>query len=109
MVIRLLLAASILGLAGCAVPPVRAESLAERLVADEQRIAEGARLGQFTPHEYNELQSRHAAIEGTRREQIAAGGGRFAPGQYEQLIGREEALSRTIFQYRHNDATPTAH
>ena len=109
------------GVAGCvpppppppvyvAVPPAApAPDLAERLAADEQRINEGARLGQFTPREYNELQGRHAAIERDRRGQLAAGGGRFPPGVYEQLAGREEALSRTIFDYRHNGATPTAH
>jgi hypothetical protein len=115
---RLILASLMVILTGCvapppvyvAAPPPPAEpSLADRLAADEQRIRDGLRLGQFTGPEYNELQQRHDAIEGTRREQLALGGGRFAPGQYEQLAGREAALSRTIFDYRHNGATPTAH
>ena len=119
MVRHLLLILPVLGLAACAVPvaqpvyapppPPAPPNLAERLAVDQQRISEGLRLGQFTPPEYNELQGRHDAIEGTRREQLAEGGGRFAPGQYEQLAARESALSRSIFEYRHNGATPTAH
>ena len=103
-------------LGGCVAPPppvinvaAPAASLAERLTGDEERILEGARLGQFTTPEYNALQGRHAAIENTRRQQLAQGGGQFAPGQYEALVGREDVLSRTIFDYRHNGATPTAH
>ena len=107
-------------LAGCvAAPPppppvaVAAPSpgpnLGERLAADQQRINEGLQQGQFTGPELNEVQQRHDAIEGSRRQQLAQNGGRFAPGQYEQLLAREQALSRTIFEYRHNGATPTAH
>ena len=114
---RLILASLMVVISGCVAPPPPvyvaapppAPTLVDRLAADEQRIRDGLRLGQFTGPEYNELQGRHDAIEGTRREQLAQGGGRFAPGQYEQLVGREEALSRTIFDYRHNGATPTAH
>ncbi len=110
MVHRLLLTATILALAACAVPPpVAAETVGDRLAADEQRIQDGARLGQFTPGEYRELQGRHAAIERTRLDQLAEFGGRIPPGPYAQLEAREAALSRTIFDYRHNGATPTAH
>jgi hypothetical protein len=116
---RLILASLMMILSGCVAPPPpppvyvaappAAPTLADRLAADEQRIRDGLQLGQFTRPEYNELQGRHDAIEASRREQLALGGGRFAPGQYEQLLAREEALSRTIFDYRHNGATPTAH
>jgi hypothetical protein len=118
MISRIFVATLALGLASCVAPPPPPEpvavapaapSLAERLVSDEQRINDGWRAGQLTPPEYNELQGRHAAIERTRREQLAIGGGSFPPGQYEQLVNREAALSRTIYEYRHNGATPTAH
>lgn len=110
MSLRLLLPAIAFGisLAACAVP-ASAESLADHLVEDQQRINEGIRLGQFTPPERNELQARHDRIEGDRRRQLSIGGGRFPPGQYEQLVARQEALSKTIYDYRHNGRTPTAH
>ena len=105
---RMLVIASALAFAAF-VTPAQAQTVGERLAADEQRIAEGWRLGQFTPPEYNELQGRHANIERTRREQLAAGGGQIPPGQLQQLLAREDALSKTIYDYRHNGATPTAH
>ena len=108
MVRLLLLTGVVLSLAACAVP-AEAQNVGERLAVDEQRISEGWRLGQFTPPEYNELQGRHAAIERTRRDQLAEFGGRIPPGPYNELLNREDALSRTIYAYRHNGATPTAH
>jgi hypothetical protein len=116
---RFILASLMMVLSGCiaqpppppafvAAPPP-GPNLAERLSDDEQRIQQGLQQGQLTGPEYNELQRRHDAIEATRRDQLAMGGGRFGPGQYEQLLGREQALSQTIYEYRHNGATPTAH
>jgi hypothetical protein len=93
---RLILASLMVVISGCVAPPPAvyvaapppAPTLVDRLAADEQRIRDGLRLGQFTGPEYNELQQRHDAIEGSRREQLALGGGRFGPGQYEQLVAR---------------------
>ncbi len=118
MLSRLVIILFVMGVSACAAPPPQgpvyaappaARTLAEKLANDEQRIREGIQFRQLTSSEINELQGRHAAIEGTRREQLAQGGGRFLPGQYEQLLAREDALSHAIFDYRHNGATPSAH
>lgn len=68
----------------------------------EARIYNGVRDGQLGPREYDNLQNREARLNWARRQDLARNGGHLTPWEYHHLNQRENAISRSIWNDRHN-------
>ena len=82
-----------------------AGEVVQREANQQRRIGQGAYSGQLTARETGRLETREAAINATRRTDLAANGGRLTPGEYAGLNRRENRLSNGIYADKHNLAT----
>ena len=68
----------------------------------ENRIYQGVQNGSLTQGQYDRLQAREAAINTSRVSDLANNNGHLTPAEYWNLNRRENALSRSIYFYKHN-------
>jgi hypothetical protein len=71
----------------------------------ENRIYQGVRSGQVTPHEYDHLQSQEGRLNDQRANDLRRDDGHLTGSQYRQLNHEENHLSREIYRDKHNDRT----
>lgn len=70
----------------------------------QQRIAAGVGSGQLTARETRNLEGREASINHQAGTDRAANDGRLTPGERQQINQRQNNVSRSIYQDRHNNA-----
>ena len=96
----------VLGIAGIATlavaMPAFAQPVEHREVRQQERILQGARSGELTPHEVRHLEHRENRLQ--RREAImrARDGGRLTHFDRVRLERRENHDSRAIYRLKHN-------
>jgi hypothetical protein len=79
-------------------PGVRAEN-------QQQRIAQGVKSGQLTPHETANLENREASINHQAAADRAANGGHLTEQERQQINQRQNNASRAISNDKHNANT----
>jgi hypothetical protein len=79
-------------------PGVRAEN-------QQQRIAQGVRSGQMTAGETRNVEGREASINHQVANDRAANGGHLTSHEHEQINQRQNNVSRSINQDKHNANT----
>lgn len=80
-----------------------AQEVRDREVNQQGRIAQGIRSGQITRGGAATLERREAAINATRRADLAEHGGHLTARESRDLNLRENDLSRHIYVDKHND------
>jgi hypothetical protein len=79
-------------------PGVRAEN-------QQQRIGQGVRSGQLTAHETGNLENREASINHQAATDRAANGGHLTQQEHQQINQRQNNVSRSINEDKHNANT----
>jgi hypothetical protein len=77
----------------------------ERANNQQQRIAQGVGSGQMTAHETANVERRDASINHEVSTDRAANGGKLTPQEREQVNQRQNNVSKSIYQDKHNEAT----
>jgi hypothetical protein len=80
----------------------------ERAANQQNRIANGVRSGQMTPRETGNVENREASIHQQTANDRAANGGRLAGQEHQQINQRQNNVSRSIENDKHNAATDHA-
>lgn len=76
-----------------------------RAYDQQQRIGQGVRSGQLTAGETRNLEGREASIHRQAANDRAANGGRLNQQERQQINQRQNNVSRSIYQDKHNNAT----
>jgi hypothetical protein len=79
-------------------PGVRAEN-------QQQRIGQGVRSGQLTAHETGNLENREASINHEAAADRAANGGHLTAQEHQQINQRQNNVSKSINEDKHNANT----
>ncbi len=79
-------------------PGVRAEN-------QQQRIGQGVQSGQLTAHETGNLENREASINHQAAADRAANGGHLTPQEHQQINQRQNNVSKSINNDKHNANT----
>jgi len=80
----------------------------DRSANQQQRIAQGVRSGQLTPHETANLENREGSINKQAAADRAANGGHLTQQEHQQINQRQNNVSRSINNDKHNAATDKA-
>jgi hypothetical protein len=81
------------------------DSVNGRRYNQQGRIANGISSGQLTAGETKNLENREAHLNGTIHNERAANGGRLTPQERQQVNARQNNLSRSIYNDKHNANT----
>ncbi len=92
---------SVAALAQTAPPPGTA---GQRKADQQARIAQGVKSGQLTPHETANLEHREASVNHEERNLRAANGGKLTAADRTALNKRQNKISKSIYNDKHNDA-----
>ena len=77
----------------------------ERANNQQQRVAQGVRSGQMTAHETGNVENREASINHQVATDRAANGGKLTGQEKQQVNQRQNNVSKSIYQDKHNAAT----
>jgi hypothetical protein len=77
----------------------------ERKENQQDRIAQGVKSGQLTPHETANLERKEAAINRETRRDRAANGGKLTPSEKAKVTSQQNKLSKQIYRDKHNART----
>ena len=77
----------------------------ERANNQQQRVAQGVRSGQMTAHETGNVENREASIHHEVATDRSANGGKLTPQERQQVNQRQNNVSNSIYQDKHNEAT----
>jgi len=80
----------------------------DRAANQQQRIGNGVKSGQLTPHETANLEHRDASINHQAAADRAGNGGKLTPQEHQQINQRQNNVSKSIKQDKHNAATDKA-
>jgi WXXGXW repeat (2 copies) len=80
----------------------------DRAANQQQRIGNGVKSGQLTPHETANLEKRDASINHQANADRAANGGKLTPQEHQQINQRQNNVSKSINKDKHNEATDKA-
>ena len=83
--------------------PAFAAEVDQRQANQQDRIAEGVKSGQLTPHETARLERKEGQIHREVRRDRAANGGKLTPGERAKVNRQENRTSRQIYRAKHND------
>ncbi|HXQ24903.1 MAG TPA: YXWGXW repeat-containing protein [Candidatus Acidoferrales bacterium] len=78
-------------------------SVNERQNRQQQRIANGVRSGQMTPHETAHVEHQEAGIHHEVHNDRAANGGTLTPQEHHQVEHQQNHVSHEIHDDKHND------
>jgi hypothetical protein len=87
--------------------PITAQDRANpqvRAANQQQRIGNGVKSGQLTPGETSNLENRSASIQSQKAADRSANGGTMTPQQRQQIKQRQDNVSKSINQDKHNGA-----
>jgi len=79
-----------------------AQTINQRKVDQQDRIAQGIRSGQLTPRETANLEGREASINGEEYRMRRADDGRLTGRDRAALTCRQNRVSRAIYRDKHN-------
>ena len=77
----------------------------DRAANQQQRIGNGVKSGQMTPHEAANVEHREANINHQANADRAANGGKLTPQEHQQINQRQNNVSGAINNDKHNGAT----
>jgi hypothetical protein len=77
----------------------------DRKVNQQDRIAQGVKSGELTPHETANLEKKEAAINRETRNDRQANGGKLTPGEKAKVNQQQNKVSRQIYRDKHDNAT----
>ena len=77
----------------------------DRAANQQQRIGNGVKSGQLTPHETANVEHREASINHQANADRAANGGKLTPQEHQQINQRQNNVSGAINKDKHNAAT----
>jgi hypothetical protein len=80
-------------------------SVNERRNNQQERIGNGVRSGQLTPHETSNLEHKEANINHETAADRHANGGALTPQEHQKINHQQNQASRDIYQDKHNDKT----
>ncbi len=80
-----------------------AQEVRNREAHQQGRIGQGVTSGQITAGGAARLENRESAINTSRQADLAANGGHLTRGEDRNLNNRQNALSRSIYNDKHND------
>ena len=80
----------------------------DRAAHQQERIGNGVKSGQLTPHETANLEHRDASINHQAAADRAANGGKLTPQEHQQINQRQDNVSKSISNDKHNAATDKA-
>lgn len=80
-------------------------SVNERRNNQQERIGNGVRSGQLTPHETSNLEHKEANINHQTAADRRANGGTLTPQEHHQINHQQNQASRQIYQDKHNNRT----
>lgn len=80
------------------------QSINQRKENQQDRIAQGVKRGQLTPRETRNLESREASINHEERNMRKADGGHLTAADKAALTHRQNKVSKSIYQDKHNAA-----
>ena len=83
---------------------VTGKTIQERKTDQQQRIAQGVRSGQLTPHETAHLERRDASDNREERAMRRADAGHLTRQDKAALTRRQNHISRSIYRDKHNGA-----
>ncbi len=90
--------------------PARGANVPQRQRNEQARINQGVRSGQLTNGETRNLDNRSAAIHQQAVRDRTANGGQLNPQERQRLNQRQNNVSRSIYQDKHNEGVrPEAH
>jgi hypothetical protein len=93
---------SLAAVAQTAPPPGTA---GQRKVNQQARIAQGVKSGQLTAHETANLEHREASVNKEEHNMRAADNGKLTAADRTALNNRQNKISNSIYQDKHNAAT----
>lgn len=79
--------------------------LAERKENQQDRIANGVKSGQLTPHETSKLENKESKINKEVRTDRKANGGNLTNNEKKQINQQQNKVSKDIYRDKHNGAT----
>ncbi|MGH9715110.1 MAG: hypothetical protein ACRD4R_00040 [Candidatus Acidiferrales bacterium] len=97
---KLILSAAVL-IAFC-VPPAFAQNIHKRKVNQQDRIANGVKSGQLTPHETAKLERQQKSINHQERNMRKADNGHLTSADRRKLNRRQNRASARIYAKKHN-------
>ncbi len=77
----------------------------DRAAHQQERIGNGVKSGQLTPHETANVEHREASINHQAAADRQANGGKLTPQEHQQINQRQDNVSRSINNDKHNAAT----
>jgi hypothetical protein len=80
----------------------------DRAANQQQRIGNGVKSGQVTPHETANLEHRESSINHQAAADRAGNGGKLTSQEHQQINQRQNNVSKSIKQDKHNAATDKA-
>jgi len=84
------------------VPPVLAQNIHQRKVSQQDRIANGVKSGQLTPHETAKLERQQRSINHEEHNMRKADNGHLTAADRRQLNRRQNRASKNIYAKKHN-------
>ena len=82
--------------------PATAQTIHQRKVNQQKRIAQGVRSGQLTPKETARVERREAHLNRETRRMRAANGGTLTPAEKARVTHQQNRLSRDIYRQKHD-------
>jgi len=90
-------------LAGFMLPAMAQKSeVGKRAENQQDRIAQGVKSGQLTPHETTHLERREGAVHREVRRDRKANGGKLTPAERARVNRQQNKTSRQIYRDKHN-------
>jgi hypothetical protein len=80
-------------------------TIQQRKENQQDRIAQGVKSGELTPHETANLENKEAAINRETRNDRAANGGKLTPAEKAKVTRQQNRTSKQIYNDKHNART----
>lgn len=84
------------------VTPALAQNIQQRKTNQQDRIANGVKSGQLTPHETAKLERQQKSINHEERNMRKADNGHLTAADRRQLNRRQNRASKNIYAKKHN-------
>jgi hypothetical protein len=79
-------------------------TIAKRKENQQDRIAQGVKSGQLTPHETAKVENKEAHLNKEIRTDRKANGGNLTNNEKKQINGQQNKISKKIYNEKHDKA-----